>query len=116
MSGSKKIIGVVEDVTIIGKKAKTLSARIDTGATRSSIDESLVKELGLGPIKSSKLVKSALGNHVRPVIDVTFKLGGEKIHADFTVADRSHMRFPILIGRTAMTGRFLVDPDKGGLN
>ena len=54
------VLGLTEKVVIIGqKKQKTVMARIDTGATKSSIDVSIAAELKLGPVISKKLVKSA---------------------------------------------------------
>ena len=71
----RTIIGLTEKVTITGKnKKKTLTARIDTGATKSSIDARLAASLQLGPVIKTKLVKSAHGNSLRPVIEVEIKL------------------------------------------
>lgn len=109
----KKVIGVVEKVKIFtSDSTRELPARIDTGATRSSIDQALVDKLKLGPVKETKMVKSALGNHIRPIIEVDFELGGKRMVAEFTVADRSHMKFHVLIGRNALIGNFLIDPQK----
>lgn len=109
----KKVIGVVETVIIYSKdSSKTFRARIDTGATRSSIDQALVDNLKLGPVKETRMVKSALGNHVRPIIEVDIEIGGKRMMTDFTVADRSHMKYHVLIGRNALIGNFLIDPQK----
>ena len=64
----KTVIGLVEPVTIITKEGakKTILAKIDTGASKSSIDVNLASELKLGPIIKSKLVKSASGNTIKP--------------------------------------------------
>lgn len=44
----KKVVGVIEEVTVFGKagKKKTVKAKIDSGAGISSIDEGLARELG----------------------------------------------------------------------
>ncbi|MDP7179802.1 MAG: RimK/LysX family protein [Candidatus Woesearchaeota archaeon] len=108
----KKVIGLTEKVTILGNKKedKTLSARIDTGATKSSIDVDLAADLNLGPIIKSKLVKSASGNKLRPVIEASVKLAGKKLKGEFSLADRSHMKYMVLIGQNLLKKGFLVDP------
>ncbi|MFC5739981.1 ATP-dependent zinc protease [Dyella tabacisoli] len=37
-------------------------------------------------------------------------LAGRTFHADINLTDRRHMLFPMLLGRTALLGRFAVDP------
>lgn len=109
----KVIIGLSEDVKIIGpKKSKAIVARIDTGATMSSVDSRLSAELSLGPIIKTKLVKSAHGNKLRPVINVKLKLAGKDLKARFTIADRTHMRYKVLIGQNILKKGFLIDPRK----
>lgn len=107
----KTIIGVVEEVTISsGNGDKTFEARIDTGARLSSIDTNLVAELGLGPITRTKKVKSANGKSLRPVIKVKLKLADREFEEDFTITDRSHMTYSVLIGRNILENDFLIDP------
>ena len=108
-SSEKKIIKVVETIKI---KNKGFKARIDTGAKRSSISTSLAKKLKLGPVIGKIEVKSSNGISVRPLIRVKFLLKGMGISAEFTVADRKHMSYPILIGRNALRKGFLIDPGK----
>ena len=108
----KKVIGLTEEVTLLGNKKedKSLLARIDTGATKSSIDVDLAADLNLGPIIRSKLVKSASGNKLRPVIEVSVVLAGKKLNGEFSLADRSHMKYRVLIGQNLLKKGFLVDP------
>lgn len=107
------IIGLYEPVTIINNgESKEILARIDTGATRSSIDMKLAGELKLGPIVGNKLVKSAHGNKVRAVVKVKINLSGKIIEDQFTIADRSHMTYRILIGQNVLKQGFLIDPLK----
>lgn len=105
----KKIIGVSETITVKGMK---VLARIDTGATKSSIDKKLAAELKLGPVMEKKLIKSAHGTMLRPIINVQFTLAGKKMTEKFTIADRTHLRYKVLIGRNALIKGFLVDPSK----
>lgn len=112
-AAKKTIIGLTEPVTICGKDTKKeITARIDTGATKSSIDLNLAAELHLGPIIKSKVVKSAHGNKLRPVIECEIELAKKKIKTEFTLAERSHMKYEVLIGQNVLKQHFLIDPSK----
>ena len=103
------ILGTVEPVKISGKE---FMARIDTGAARSAICESLVEELDLGPPIKRVEVRSANGHSVRNVIKTPVELAGKKMAATFNVSDRAHMTFDVLIGRNVLKRGFLIDPKK----
>jgi len=110
---SKKIIiGLTEPITLIGEKKKRVVAKIDTGATTSSVDLELAASLKLGPVVKTRLVKSASGSRVRPIIsaDVIFAKKTIKVH--FTIADRAHMKYRVLIGKNILKKGFLIDPSK----
>lgn len=111
----KTVIGLTEKVTIKGReKEKTVTAKIDTGATKNSIDSRLAAELNLGPVVETKLIKSAHGNAVRPIIRAEIMLAGKKIETRFSLADRIHLRYKVLIGQNALKDKgFLIDPSKG---
>ncbi|HLC70449.1 MAG TPA: RimK/LysX family protein [Candidatus Nanoarchaeia archaeon] len=114
MIQDKTILGLTEEVTVIGphKKQKVM-ARIDTGATASSIDTTLAAALNLGPMTKSKIVKSASGIKKRPLIKVKVVMDGQTIEEEFNVADRAHMTYQILIGQNILKkGNFLIDPHK----
>ncbi|MBS3114335.1 ATP-dependent zinc protease [Candidatus Woesearchaeota archaeon] len=111
--GGKVVIGLAEKVNIqFDKGKKNVIAKIDTGATKSSIDTNLAAELRLGPVIKSKLVKSAHGSKLRPIIEATIELAGKKIKSEFTLADRAHMKYRILIGQNILKDGFLIDPTK----
>jgi len=108
----RTIIGLSETITLNSSSGPLeLIARIDTGATKSSIDLSLTSKAGLGPVVDSRIVKNAHGVKLRPVIQAEIILGGKTIKAKFTLADRSHMKFPILIGQNILKKGFLIDPN-----
>ncbi|MBN2454154.1 ATP-dependent zinc protease [Candidatus Woesearchaeota archaeon] len=111
---NKALIGLTELVKLVnGDKSKKVVARIDTGATQSSIDTSLATRLNLGPIISSKIVRSTHGTTMRAVVKASVVLAKRRIRAKFNVADRRHMRYKVLIGRNVLSGKgFLIDPDK----
>ena len=46
----------------------------------------------------------------RYVISTLVQLGDQTAEVEITLTDRENMRFRMLLGRTAMRGRFLVDP------
>ena len=107
------VIGLDEKVAIHHSSGnKNVIAKIDTGATKSSIDTNLAAELRLGPVIKSKLVKSAHGSKLRPIIEATIELAGKKIKSEFTLADRAHMKYRILIGQNILIEGFLIDPKK----
>jgi hypothetical protein len=109
----KIIIPAVEEVTLISEKGnKKVEARIDTGARLSSMDTSLVAELGYGPVVRTKKVKSSHGRSLRPVITAEVEVSGKRVEAEFTFIDRSHMTYPVLIGRNVLKHGFVVDVSK----
>ena len=111
--GNKTVIGLAEKVKIFFDSGqKIVIAKIDTGATKSSIDTNLAAELKLGPVIKSKLVKSAHGSKLRPIIEAAIELAGKKIKSEFTLADRAHMKYRILIGQNILKDGFLIDPTK----
>jgi len=107
----KTVIGLVEPVTIFTKAGmkKTIMAKIDTGASKSSVDVNLASQLKLGPIIKSKLVKSASGNKLRPVIESIIELAGKRMEEEFTLADRWHMKYRVLIGKNVLRHKYLID-------
>ncbi len=111
----RPILGLLESVTIINNRGvqEKVVARIDTGATSSSIDEHLAEKLDLGPMVRLKLVRSASGSKRRPLIHVRIKIEGKIMEEEFTVADRSHMTYKLLIGQNILKKeKFLIDPLK----
>ena len=108
----RAIVGFVEIVIVSGNnnKKKKLKARIDTGAEKSSIDARLAAELNLGPILKRKLITSAHGHTIRPVMEARLQLAKQDIKSEFTIADRSHMKYKILVGQNKLKKGFLIDP------
>lgn len=113
MMPAKVILGLTEEVTIMSSsKKEQVIARIDTGATSSSMDLQLAQELSLTPHRS-KVVKSAHGTHKRPTVTAKIKMDGLTIEEEFTLADRSHMTYRVLVGQNILKkGNFLIDPNK----
>ncbi|MBI4451144.1 ATP-dependent zinc protease [Candidatus Woesearchaeota archaeon] len=109
----KTIIGLTERVVVHGALSRKWAiARIDTGATKSSIDQHLAAELALGPAVRQAMVKSAHGTRLRPVVKASINVAGRRLRVEFTIADREHMKYKVLIGQNIIKRRFLIDPSK----
>lgn len=109
----KKVLGVIEPVILRhGEKEITVEAKMDSGAYRTSIDYKLVEQLGL-PVDDERkvFVRSASGQKYRPVVQITFELAGKKIVSEASVVDRSHLSYPMIVGRRDLKG-FLLDPER----
>ena len=109
---SRPILGLTEEVTILNPpRSEKAIARIDTGATSSSIDLKLAQKLHLKEVNHFKIIKSASGIGRRPVIHIKIFIKGQELDGDFTLANRSHMTYSLLIGQNILKkGRFLIDP------
>ncbi len=105
----KIVVGFYEDVVISGK---TIRAKIDTGASGSSLDSNLVELLGLGPVVGRKAIINTHGRRVRPVIMAKVNIAGKEVEAKFNIATREHLRYSILIGKNILRQGFLIDPKK----
>ncbi|USZ73159.1 ATP-grasp domain-containing protein [Natronosalvus halobius] len=109
--GEAAIIGYTEEVVLSGTSgSKSVYAKSDTGATRTSIDTRLAADIGAGPIKSITRVKSGSSktSKSRPVVDVVVGVGGNQHTVTASVEDRSHMDYPVILGRDIL-GNYQVD-------
>ena len=112
VSVADRTLGVIEKITIVGdNKKKTIRAKIDTGAFRTSIDVDLVHELGLDLHDKLVNVRSGSGRQKRKTVKISYQMKGRTIKTVASYTERSHLRFPIIIGRRDLKG-FLVDPEK----
>jgi hypothetical protein len=105
------IIGLIESITL--ENGVTYKAKIDTGADSSSIDQNLLEKLGDKKVLSHKVIKSALGRTKRPTVRLAVEFQGKKFSEKFSVSDRSHLRYKILVGKDILKKEgFLIDPIK----
>lgn len=106
-----KVLSVIEPITILTNAGPyDLQAKLDTGAFRTSIDASLVNQLNLPLLNEQFKAVSATGEQMRPGVKLEFILGGKKISTIASVAQRSHLQYPIIIGRRDLKG-FYVNPN-----
>ncbi len=114
MIKERTIIGCREPVFLkLGNKKREFIARIDSGAKISSMDMRLASELSSSKILHTKKIISANGTSLRTVIESKIILAGKELASNFTLADRSHMKYKILVGRNILRkGKFLIDPLK----
>ncbi|MCZ2845780.1 MAG: RimK/LysX family protein [Candidatus Bathyarchaeota archaeon] len=113
----KKVLGTIEEVEIIPSLAGSCSqlsnyktlAKIDTGAWRTSISLDIAKELGIQQFRAEKKVKSSFGEEARPIMPLAFILGDQRIETNVYVADRSSMKYEMIVGRRDLKN-FIINP------
>lgn len=130
----KIIIGRVEHIDFPEQGLLKIPARIDTGARTSAIWASNIREHD-GELSftlfdkqsdyftGAKLttreyvlrnVASSNGHlQERYVVKLLVNIHGKKIRASFSLADRSTLVYPVLVGRRILSGRFIVDVKLG---
>lgn len=109
----KKVLGIIEKVQLIGASGeeKEVSAKIDTGAWRTTISFDLADKLGIESSKQEKVVKSGLGSEKRVITPLSFKLRRERIDTEVFVSDRSNLKYQMIVGRRDLKS-FIIDPSK----
>ena len=112
----KRTVRLVAKVLIAGPGGEeTVKAKVDTGADRTTVDRELAEKLKLGPTGSKVLVKTLGGSQVmeRPLVDAAITLKGRTFKLKVGVADRSQMRYRVIVGRDILrSGYFLIDPSR----
>lgn len=125
------VIGVVEPVFIEDIPA-SLPARVDTGASLSSIDVDDLKhferdgkpwvsfvikprETGKAHPFERRVLRSVnVKQHgreasTRPLVNMTIRLGDMTVRREFTLADRHNFTYQVLLGRNLLQGLALID-------
>jgi hypothetical protein len=70
-------------------------------------------KLKIGPVAGKVHVKNVHGRKKRPYVFLRVILKGKSTKARFTLVDRAHMKYRILIGQNVLKkGNFLIDPKK----
>ena len=129
------VIGWKERVSFPDWGVRRVRVKIDTGARTSALGAdfySLSDDPQLGrvvelkitfdrkrPERQTSIRAPVLGHAIvcnssgmreqRPFIETTVHLGPVTKLVRFTIANRSQMRFPMILGRRALAGDFLID-------
>ncbi|MDG1571236.1 30S ribosomal protein S6--L-glutamate ligase [Robiginitalea sp. M366] len=121
---------VFEDLGIPAVKA-----RVDSGAKTSSLQASNIRifmrhaeewvQFEINPLQDNRsiaipcqarvvdrrVIRSSMGiSEERPVIRTPIRLGEDQFEIEVTLASRDTMEYRMLLGREALSGRYLVDP------
>lgn len=124
------VIGKTELVSFPELALQNIPAKVDTGADSSAIWASAIKIDADGALsfvlfdKSSKFytgqqliadeyrrvkVANAHGASTRYKVKLLVNIGGRKIRGWFSLADRSGLEYPVLLGRRLLHNKFIVD-------
>lgn len=127
-----KTIGWREIVHLPELGLHSIPAKIDTGARTSSLHATILEEFTRDgetfvrfavdfPLQQVRQVCEAVHvdwrgvtssngtTQLRRIIKTPLKVGPVRFRAEISLADRSDMRFPMLIGRSSLRRRFVVD-------
>jgi hypothetical protein len=120
----KIVIGGVEDVILLPWRVR-LPARIDTGAAKSSLDARELKvqddvvEFKLPqkygslqfrlPIIEWRHIRTPEGRERRPIVELEICLGSRRFRTKVNLADRSMVKYPLILGRNFLKENFVVD-------
>lgn len=132
---SLALIGWREWAALPDLGAGRIGAKIDTGAKSSALHAVKIKEFEAdgvrhvefwlhtlqgeknreifchAPIADKRVVKSSNGlEEQRIVIETNLRLGEQLWKIGLTLTNRDRMEFPLLIGRDALDGKFMIDP------
>lgn len=134
-----RVIGWREYAALPGLGVGPVIAKVDTGARTAALHAENIQVLpGTGvnlvrfdavvdeerhltrrcllPLHGIKRVKNSSGStEERCVIETVLEVGGRRWPVLITLADRGEMGMPMLIGRSAIKGRFVVDPGRSFL-
>ena len=91
-------------------------AKVDTGATRTTLDTDLAKRLGLGPVLRHVRTRAAAAEHPekRDVVSATVVIAGQSYEVQVAVTDRKDMKYHMIVGMDVLRqSPFLISPRKG---
>ncbi|MEZ5502954.1 MAG: ATP-dependent zinc protease [Halioglobus sp.] len=136
----KKPVGWREWIGLPDFDIPRIKAKIDTGARTSALHAFRVEPFSRdsqpwvrfaihpvqadtqleveceAPVIDQRTVRDSGGHdELRYVIAARITLGEDQIDCEVTLTDRDSMTFRVLLGRTALRGRYLVDPGRSYL-
>ncbi|MEI6237532.1 MAG: RimK/LysX family protein [Candidatus Saccharibacteria bacterium] len=137
ISNKQQVIGTTETINIIEANISGIPTKVDTGAFYSSIWASKIKERDEvlsfvlfdedSPYYSGETlnfkkyfqttIRNSFGQaEERYRVKLTIVFGDHKFKTDFTLANRSINRYPVLLGRSLLHNRFIVDVTKNDVH
>ena len=133
----KATIGWRERVELLDFDKSIIKAKMDTGARTSSLhathisesEDSGIKYVAFrlktnknnrkkykffkSELKEWRIVRNSGGDEeYRPVVKTRVKIGKKVMNIEITLTQRSRMSYDMLIGRTALRKKFLIDSGK----
>jgi hypothetical protein len=130
-AGESRVMGWTERVQVY-PGGLTLEAKLDTGARTSSINVQSYEKIERGGktwlrfsvsdrngkstvlerpvVRYARIRRSESRTTERPVVMLGLCIGGSYREVEVNLADRSHLNYPLLVGRTTMKGNIVVDP------
>jgi len=138
---TKPVIGWREWIALPELGVDTIKVKVDTGARSSAIHAHQVKMYEQDgqqrvkfiirpiqhdarvqvhadcPLHEKRSVRSSTGHEqVRPVVITPVTLHGQTFEIELTLTNRDEMGFRMLLGRSAVRRRFLIDPGRSFLS
>lgn len=132
----KSIVGALELCNLPDLAITSLHVRVDSGAATSSLHVDNIEEFDKdgdlwvsfdihpdihnvetvtrrqAKVLAQKRVKSSTATRERRyVIQTPIEMAGQRWQIQLTLTDRSEMTYLMLLGREAMAGRLIVDPE-----
>lgn len=121
----KRVLGAATTITFPLFAIKDVPAKVDTGAATSSLHCRVITLENANTVsfipmdsnntyrmKTSRIdtVKSSNGfSEVRAFIELEIEIDGRSFYTEFSLADRSSMKYPVLLGKKLLKNRFVVD-------
>jgi hypothetical protein len=130
-----RVLGWREWLALPDFGVRSIKAKLDTGARSSSLHVEAIEEFERdgavwvrfaldaktrsgrrarwleAPLSDRRKVTDSGGrSELRPFIRTCIRLGGDRFDIETNLTNRHGMMFPMLLGRTALAGRIIVDP------
>jgi hypothetical protein len=134
-TAGRRILGWREWLALPELGIPAIKAKLDSGARSSALHVEVLEEFQrngvdwvrfkLDPVSRSRkrarwieaplsdrreVTDSGGGVSLRPFIRTDVVIGGERLSIEINLTNRRAMLFPMLLGRTAMSGRLCIDP------
>ncbi len=76
------------------------TAKVDTGASRMSVDTDLAARVGQGPVADTARVMAAssIQAELRHLVEARIQREGKEFRLPVSIADRADMEYPAIIG------------------